>query len=154
MTVVVSPRGTRGVQTPRFAGAIFPFVNGLMFRIFKNRKFQNANVLQLTTVGAKTGQQRLTTVVYFPDGDNSMLIVGSAGGAAQHPAWFFNIAKHPDQVWVRVGDHRFRVTPQTLAGSERAPAWQRIKTQSPVFAGYETKTDREVPIICLTPSVS
>ena len=127
MNVVVSPRGTRGVQMPRLAGPIFPFVNGLMFRIFKNRKFQNANVLQLTTVGAKTGQQRLTTLLYFSDRDNSILIVGSAGGAAQHPAWFSNIAKHPDQVWVRVGDRRFRVTPQTLSGSERATRWQRIR---------------------------
>ncbi len=151
MSVVVTPRGTRGVQMPRFAGGFFSFVNGLMFRIFKNRKFQNANVLQLTTVGAKTVQQRQTTVVYFPDRDYSTLIVGSAGGTAQHPAWFFNIAKHPDQVWVRVGDHRFRVTPETLSGSERAAPWQRIKTQSPVFAGYETKTDRELPIIRLTP---
>lgn len=154
MNVVVSPRGTRGMQMPRFAGAISPFINRLMFLIFKNRKFQNASVLQLTTLGAKTGQQRLTTVVYFPDRDNSMLIVGSAGGAAQHPAWFFNIAKHPDHVWVRVGDHRLRVMPQTLSESERAAQWQRIKTQSPVFAGYETKTDREVPIIRLTPYAS
>ncbi|MBV9173889.1 MAG: nitroreductase family deazaflavin-dependent oxidoreductase [Chloroflexi bacterium] len=122
-----------------------------MFRIFKNRKFQNANVLQLTTIGAKTGQRRQSTVVYFPDRDNSVLIVASAGGAVQHPAWFFNIAKHPDQVRVRVGDRDFGVTPETLSGTERAAAWERIKTQSPVFAGYEIKTDRELPIIRLTP---
>jgi deazaflavin-dependent oxidoreductase (nitroreductase family) len=136
---------------PRGMGGIFRFFNGLMFLIFKNRKFQNADMLQLTTVGAKTGQQRQTTVVYFPDRGNSMLIVGSAGGAVQHPAWFFNIAKHPDQVWARVGDRRFRVIPETLIGQERASAWERIKTQSPVFKGYETKTDRELPIVRLTP---
>ena len=136
---------------PRGMGGIFSFVNRLMFLIFKNRKFQNANMLQLTTVGAKSGQRRQTTVVYFSDRANSMLIVGSAGGAVQHPAWFFNIAKHPDQVWARVGDRTFRVRPETLSGSERAEAWQRITTQSPVFAGYETKTDRELPVIRLTP---
>lgn len=135
-------------------GGIFGFVNGLMFLIFKNRKFQNADVMQLTTVGAKTGQKRQTTVVYFPDRDNSTLIVGSAGGAIQHPAWVFNIAKNPDQVWARVGNRTFRVTPETLSGAERATAWERIKTQSPVFAGYETKTDRELPIIRLTPAGS
>jgi deazaflavin-dependent oxidoreductase (nitroreductase family) len=151
MNVVVSPRGTHGSKLPRGMGFIFAFFNGLMFRIFKNRKFQNADVLQLTTLGAKTGQQRQTTVVYFPDRANSMLIVASAGGAVHHPAWFFNIAKHPEQVWVRVGDRRFRVSPETLSGEERAAAWQRIKTQSRVFAGYETKTDRELPIIRLSP---
>jgi deazaflavin-dependent oxidoreductase (nitroreductase family) len=137
---------------PRGMGGIFRFANGVMFRIFKNRRFQNADVMQLTTVGARTGQRRQTTVVYFPDRENSLLIVGSAGGAVHHPAWFFNIARHPDQVWVRVGDRRFRVTPETLSGDERAAVWQRIKTQSPVFAGYETKTDRELPIIRLTPT--
>lgn len=135
-------------------GRIFRFVNGLMFLIFKNRKFQNADMLQLTTVGAKTGQKRQTTVVYFRDRDNSVLIVGSAGGTIHHPAWVFNIAKNPDQVWGRMGDRTVRVIPETLSGTERATAWERIKTQSPVFAGYETKTDRELPIIRLTPTAT
>ena len=151
MSVVVTPRGTRGVQIPRMPGAIFRFMNGLMFRVFKNRRFQNANVLQITTVGAKTGQERQTTLVYFPDTDNRILIVGSAGGTKNHPSWFFNIAKHPDQVWVQLGDRRVHVRPETLTGEERESAWQRIIAQSPVFAGYTTKTDRELPVIRLTP---
>lgn len=60
-------------------------------------------------------------------------------------------AKHPDQVSVQIGDRQYRVTPETLSGAERAAAWKRITTQSPVFAGYETKTDRELPVIRLTP---
>jgi deazaflavin-dependent oxidoreductase (nitroreductase family) len=135
---------------PRLPGGLFRFVNGMMFRLFRNRRFQNANVLSLTTLGARTGQQRQSTLVYFPEADNRMLIVASAGGTANHPSWFFNIAKHPDRVWARVGDRQFRVTPETLSGAERAAAWQRITTQSPVFAGYETKTDRELPVIRLT----
>ena len=122
-----------------------------MYRFLKNRRFQNADVLSLTTVGAKTGQRRQTTLVYFPDRGNSMLIIGSGGGTINHPAWFFNLAKHPDQVWVRVRDREMKVTPETLSGAERDIAWQRIITQSPVFAGYEKKTDRELPVIRLTP---
>lgn len=151
MSVVVTPRGSHGVQMPRLPGAIARFVNWMMFNIFKNRSFQNANVLSLTTTGARTGQPRHTTVVYFPDANSSVLIVASAGGTANHPAWFFNIARHPDQVSVQIGDRRYRVSAETLAGSERAAAWKRITTQSPVFAGYETKTDRELPVIRLTP---
>jgi deazaflavin-dependent oxidoreductase (nitroreductase family) len=153
MSVVIAPRGTRGQKMPRGMGGIFRFVNGLMFLMFKNRKFRNADMMQLTTVGAKTGQRRQTTVVYFPDRGSSVLIVGSAGGAIQHPAWVFNIAKHPDQVWARIGGRTYRVTPETLSGDERAAAWQRITTQSPPFAGYEIKTDRELPVIRLTPAV-
>ena len=122
-----------------------------MFRIFKNRRFQNANVVMLTTVGAKSGVDRQTVVVYFPEPDGSMLVVASAGGSVIHPAWFFNIAKNPDKVWARIGDRTFKVTPETLSGEARAVAWRRITTQSPVFAGYETKTDREIPVVRLTP---
>ena len=156
MSVVVTPRGTRGVQMPRMPAlrAFMRFMNEMMFRIFKNRRFQNANVLALTTVGAKTGQQRRSTVVYFPNEDNSFCIVASAGGTANHPAWFFNIARNPDKVWVQMGDRQFKVTPETLSGDERAIAWKRIATQSPVFAGYETKTDREIPVVRLRPSAT
>ena len=124
----------------------------LMFRLYRNRRFQNAKLLQLTTIGAKSGQERTSTAVYFEDGPEAMLIVASAGGSVTHPAWFFNLAKNPDKVWAQVGSRRLKVRPETLSGDVRAQAWERIKTQSPVFATYEVKTDRELPIIRLTPA--
>jgi F420H(2)-dependent quinone reductase len=39
-----------------------------------------------------------------------------------------------------------------LAGAERAAAWQRITAAQPRYAGYETKTDRQIPVIRLTAS--
>jgi deazaflavin-dependent oxidoreductase (nitroreductase family) len=152
MSVQVPPRGSRGITIPRMPGPLMRFMNDMMFRVYKNRRFQNANVLSLNTVGAKSGEERRTTVVYFPDVNQSVLIVASAGGTAAHPAWFFNLAKNPDRVWLRVGDRRFKVSPSTLTGAEREATWQRIKTQSPTFATYESKTDRELPIIRLTPA--
>ena len=152
MSVQVPPRGTRGISMPHMPAPLTRFMTATMFRIFKNRHFQNANVLLLTTVGAKSGVERETMVVYFDEPDGSMLIVASAGGTATHPGWLFNLAKNPDKVSVRVGDRRFRVTPETLSGETRASAWRRITTQSPVFAGYETKTDRELPVVRLTPA--
>jgi len=52
------------------------------------------------TVGAKSGQKRQSAVSRFPDGDDAWLVVASAGGSAQNPAWYHNIAAHPDQVWI------------------------------------------------------
>src|SRR6201981_1834022 len=66
-------------------------------------KFQGQDLLYLTTVGAKTGQKRQTTVARFPDGEDAWLVVASAAGAAHHPAWYHNIAAHPDQVWIEFG---------------------------------------------------
>ena len=154
MSVVVTPRGTRGVKMPPMPRGVMRLVNSLMFRFFKNRPFQNAQVLQLTTVGARTGQQRQSTLAYFREPDQSVLIVASAGGTANHPAWFFNLARNPDKVWARIGDQHVKVSPSTLTGPERERAWTRITTQSPGFASYEDKTDRELPIIRLTPSAA
>jgi deazaflavin-dependent oxidoreductase (nitroreductase family) len=107
-------------------------------------------LLYLTTVGAKSGERRTAVVMPFAEGDDAWLVVGSKGGAASHPAWFHNLAAHPDQVEIEFEGRKTAVTPQTLSGDERATAWQRIITERPGFAEYETKTDRQIPVIRLT----
>jgi deazaflavin-dependent oxidoreductase (nitroreductase family) len=77
--------------------------------------------------------------------------VASAAGSARHPAWYFNLAKHPDQVWIEVGDAKLKVRPTLLSGEERAAAWQRVIREAPQYAAYETKTDRQIPIVRLEP---
>jgi deazaflavin-dependent oxidoreductase (nitroreductase family) len=154
VSVEVTPRGTRGVSMPRMPGRLGQFFNDTIFRIFRNRRFMGAKVLMLTTVGAHSGQKRRTTLGYFgdPAEQNAWIIVGSAAGAAKHPAWIYNLAKHPDQVWVEIGDQKLKVTPQTLTGEEREAAWRRIVAQAPNYADYETKTDRVIPLVRLTPA--
>jgi deazaflavin-dependent oxidoreductase (nitroreductase family) len=115
-------------------------------------KFQGMDLLYLTTVGAKTGQNRQTTVARFPDGENAWLVVASAGGSAHHPAWYHNITAHPDQVWIEFGGQQMRVTPTQLDGDAREQAWQQITRSQPRYAGYERKTDRAIPVIRLTPA--
>ena len=88
-------------------------------------------------------------VARFPDGEDAWLVVASAGGSAHHPAWYHNIAAHPDQVWIEFGGRQLRVTPAQLDGDARAQAWQRITQLQPRYAGYEQKTDRAIPVIRL-----
>ena len=113
-------------------------------------KFQGQDLLYLTTVGAKTGHKRHTAMARFPDGEDAWLVVASAAGSARHPAWYHNIAAHPDQVWIEFGGRQIRVTPSQLDGDARAQAWQRITQLQPRYAGYEKKTDRPIPVIRLT----
>ena len=75
--------------------------------------------------------------------------VASYGGTAQHPAWYVNMAKNPDQVWITVGGRKIHVRPESLKGAERAEAWSRIVAKAPGYAGYATKTDREIPVVRL-----
>jgi deazaflavin-dependent oxidoreductase (nitroreductase family) len=150
MSFQKTPGGTRGVR-----GASGPLARGMMraMAIWHRRsgdKFQGMDLLYLTTVGAKTGQKRQSTVARFADGDDAWLVVASAGGAAHQPAWYHNIAAHPDQVWAEFGGRQMRVTPTQLEGDARAQAWQRITQSQPRYLGYEKKTDRAIPVIRLT----
>jgi len=107
-------------------------------------------VILLTTRGARSGADRTTPVMAFRQSDSEWLVVASFAGAKQHPAWFINLARHPDDVWVEVDGRRVRVTPTSLEGEDRERAWADITAKSARFAGYQEKTDREIPIVRLT----
>jgi deazaflavin-dependent oxidoreductase (nitroreductase family) len=109
------------------------------------------NALVLTTVGRKSGVERSTPVGYFPDKEGGWLIVASAAGAAKNPAWYCNIAAHPDKVKIEVAGRTIPVTAEQLHGPERDAAWQQITTAAPRFAQYQQKTDRQLPVIRLVP---
>ncbi len=106
----------------------------------------------LTTTGAKTGLDRTHVLGGFADGADSWVIIASKGGAATHPAWFINLAKHPDKVWLEVGNRKMRVKPQLLHGPEREAAYAKVAAIAKQYAKYPKSTDREIPVIRLTPA--
>jgi len=107
-------------------------------------------VVLLTTRGARTGRTRTAVIGGFPDGNDSWLVVAALAGAARHPAWFLNMAKHPDQIWLEVGRERFKVHGESLEGLERDEALARIAAIAPRIGGYQQKTDRTIPVVRLT----
>jgi deazaflavin-dependent oxidoreductase (nitroreductase family) len=144
-----TPAGTRGARQPR-AGLMMTWVNKMAAgRIRRAGKMLGFNALILTTVGAKTGLQRTNPVGWFPGEDDSWLIVASAAGAARNPAWYHNIAAHPGDVRIEVNGQTIPVTAEQLHGAGRDQAWQQISAAAPRFAQYQTKTDRELPVIRL-----
>ncbi|MEV0948444.1 nitroreductase/quinone reductase family protein [Rhodococcus sp. NPDC049939] len=146
-----TPNGTRGARQPG-AGPLMRWMNRFVMNRIRRKgaKTMGMNALVLTTVGRKTGQPRSTPVSYFADGDNSWLIVASAAGAPKNPAWYYNIAAHPDRVQIEMGNRRVDVTAAQLHGAERTRAWQQITETAPRFAKYGRQTDRELPVIRLT----
>jgi len=151
MSFQKTPGGTRGARVPP-SNPVTRALNRVAMGWHRRSgdKFQGMDLLYLTTVGAKTGQKRQSTVARFPDGEDAWLVVASAGGSAHHPAWYHNIAAHPDQVWIEFGGRQRRVTATQLGGDARAQAWQRITQAQPRFASYLEKTDREIPVIRLS----
>ncbi|MFC4944607.1 nitroreductase family deazaflavin-dependent oxidoreductase [Pseudonocardia sp. GCM10023141] len=113
--------------------------------------FMGMDVLILHTVGRRSGQPRESPLAWFPDGANARLIIASGGGEI-HPDWHANLTASPDQVSIELpGRAAVAVTPQVLSGAEREQAWQRISAAQPRIAKYQDKSDREYPIVRLTP---
>src|SRR4051794_33588206 len=108
------------------------------------------NALVLTTIGRTSGEERATPVAWFPATGGGWLVVASANGAAKNPAWYLNLAAHPDRATIEVSGRKVAVTAEELHGAERDEAWRQIVAAAPRFAGYEKKTDRQIPVIRLT----
>lgn len=147
MSVEITPRGSHGWKMPRaliLGMGLIPAV----YRLVNGRGL--GATLVLTTVGAKSGQKRDAHLTAFPEGDG-WLVVASKGGSATHPAWYINLARHPDEVWVQAGRRRTRVKAESLKGADRAKAWKRIVSTYSQYGDYEKRTDREIPVVRLTP---
>jgi deazaflavin-dependent oxidoreductase (nitroreductase family) len=152
MAVNKLPSGTRGAGTPpRLVGKV---LGPLMTRVHKRSgdRFQGMDLLYLTTVGARSGKQRTTPVARFDDGGGGWVVVASGGGSKAHPAWYHNIAAHPDEVWAEVSGTRQHVAVDQLDGEERDAAWAVVVRTAPRFAGYVEKTDRTLPVLRLRPT--
>lgn len=157
MAVTLPPRGTRGTEIPRLARPLAKVGMGLshlVLRMLGDRmKIQGQSLSVLTTVGARTGKKRHAVLARFADQGHpgAWLIIGSNGGSARHPSWCYNLAKNPDDVWIKVGKEEVKVQPHSLQGAERRTAWDWIVSEAPAYKKYETTTDREIPVIRLVP---
>ncbi|HEX8008710.1 MAG TPA: nitroreductase/quinone reductase family protein [Trebonia sp.] len=151
-----TPTGTRGGRgsAPGAVGRrVQNWVQKQMMRRIRRSgwKLAGMDVLFLTTVGRRSGAERTTPVAWFPGADGTWLIVASAGGAARNPAWYHNIAAQPDNLQIELGGRKAAVTAEQLSGTTREEAWRQIVAAQPRFVKYQQKTDRQLPVIRLTP---
>ena len=103
--------------------------------------------LLLTTTGRRTGRSLMLPLIYGTHGDH-YVIVASKGGHPQHPGWYVNLVAEPT-VQVQVGAERFTARARTASGDERATLWDQMADIWPPYNEYQTKTDREIPIVVL-----
>jgi len=107
--------------------------------------------LELTTTGRKSGRPH-TVMLTSPvkDGD-TIVVVASRGGDDQHPAWLLNLRDNPDVEVAYNGGAKQAMTAKVADADERARLWPQVTTSQKRYAGYQTKTDREIPLVLLTP---
>ncbi|MFC9327433.1 nitroreductase family deazaflavin-dependent oxidoreductase [Kitasatospora sp. NPDC057015] len=108
---------------------------------------QGAPCLLLDTLGRKSGQWRRTVLIYGRDGED-YLVVASLGGSDHHPVWYLNLTANPG-VRLRVGTERFTATAEVLSGDEKARVWPSLVDVFPPYAGYQRRTERDIPVIRL-----
>ena len=108
---------------------------------------EGSTVLLLTTTGRKTGNKSTTPLIYGLDGDNPV-IVASKGGAPEHPGWYRNLTKTPE-VEVQIKGDRFHARARDAEGEERDRLWALMNEIWPHYAEYQTKTERQIPVVVL-----
>ena len=131
-------------------------VTGLHRTVFRTTKGRLAGnmggmaVVELTTIGRKSGQRRSTMLTApIVEGDR-VILVASWGGDDRHPTWYLNLRDNPEVEITTTGSHR-SMTARTATADEKAELWPRITTTYQGYAGYQTKTDRDIPVVILDP---
>ena len=112
--------------------------------------FEGASLLILHTTGAKSGEPRVSPLVY-QDLDGRYAIFASKAGAPSNPDWFYNLKANPD-VSIEIGTETIAATTYIAETDERSPIWEKQKAAHSNFAEYEVSAgSRQIPVIIVTP---
>ena len=101
--------------------------------------------------GAKSGTERVTPLVYQQLDGDTIAVFASKAGAPANPDWFHNLVAHPETT-IEIGAETRSVRARVAEPDERERIWSEQKRRMPQFAGYEEKTDREIPVVVLEPA--
>ena len=108
-------------------------------------------VVQLTTIGRRTGEPRSTMLTAPIVEDGLIVLVASNGGDERDPQWYLNILADPT-VRVTVDGAVHSMTARIATGSERLALWQRIRDSGPTYQLYQRRTSRRIPVVVLEES--
>ncbi|WP_227999999.1 nitroreductase family deazaflavin-dependent oxidoreductase [Nocardia australiensis] len=107
--------------------------------------FEGANMVLITTTGAKSGRQILNPLAYLPDNERIVLIA-SNGGADKNPAWYHNLRANPE-LTVEIGTEKYPAKAVIVTGPERNELYARMVEIMPGFAEYQANTERVIPVV-------
>jgi deazaflavin-dependent oxidoreductase (nitroreductase family) len=105
--------------------------------------------LLLGTIGRKSGERRITPLIYGDTG-GEVVIVASKGGADVHPAWYWNL-RAMDTATIQIASQAFRATWREPEGEEHAAIWRFMADLYPPYRAYQAATERAIPIVCFAP---
>ena len=112
--------------------------------------WNGTQTLILTTTGRRSGKQRLTPLIYGRHG-RDYLVVASKGGTPENPDWYLNLTDNPD-VEIQVKAEKIRGRARTATPQEKAELWPIMTKEWPDYDVYQTKTDRDIPVVVVEPA--
>lgn len=108
-------------------------------------------LMLLTTVGARSGQERISPLMYHRDGER-YIVIASKAGAPDNPAWYHNLKANPTatvEVGTKNGTETFKVRASEAQGEERDRLFAERVAIAPGFGEYQRKTSRKIPVMIL-----
>ncbi len=91
-------------------------------------------VCVLHTTGAKSGEPRISPLLYVRDGDDVMLI-GTNFGQLKHPGWTANLRAHPEAA-VEIGSERLEVRAEQVDDATWQATFPSFVAVYPGYANY------------------
>jgi deazaflavin-dependent oxidoreductase (nitroreductase family) len=104
-------------------------------------------MLLLTTIGRRTGAQRITPLLYIEDGDR-LVVIGSNAGDTRDPAWWLNLQANP-RARVQIRRQRFDVVARRADPAETERLWAKLVASYAYFDRYKETAKRDIPVILL-----
>ncbi len=150
------PYTRRQEQFATFGTRIVSRVNTWMYRRSQGRWGKTlvgaggGPVCLPTTTGVKTGLPRTVAVVHLREGDD-IVVIASKGGMPHNPQWYGNLVADPN-VTIEIGAEKLAMTARTATAEEKARLWPRILDMNKGFAGYQARTEREIPVVICSPA--
>ena len=114
-------------------------------RAYRGSADSPAGFLKLTTTGRKSGKARTVELIYIRDG-SAYVLTASNGGRPRYPGWFFHVRSNP-QVSLEVQGTRRRAVAEVAGPEKRAALWAKLLEIAPFYAGYEKRTQRQLPMV-------
>ncbi|GMR02739.1 MAG: nitroreductase/quinone reductase family protein [Acidimicrobiia bacterium] len=141
------------VRSPQLKDATVKRLSALHTGLYRatrgrvGRRLVHNDMLLLTTVGRRTGAAHTVPLLYLRDGDR-LIVIASYGGRPEHPEWYRNLVTNPEATVQVLGDTK-HVRAQTMTAEERAVWWPKIVQAHGDYAVYQSRTDREIPVVRL-----
>ena len=139
----------------RWLLALITMVHRALYRATGGRigaRLRGADMLLLSTLGRRSGQPRVTPLLYVADGER-FVVVASNAGDDRHPAWLLNLRKQP-AAEIQVGARKLRVQAREASDVEAERLWPKLLASYKNFRGYRTSAKRHIPVVVLDPIAS